>query len=125
MATRTKFTATCVQRLHQDPDHAWTHYRISGRGIPAQSDDKHYKDVIASASSRWVKYGERPEVHLFAADKDGKPVRTASGALIQLWGGGRGDLSASRALKEAGATKVIPCAQVSRSPLDGRRRRVR
>jgi hypothetical protein len=123
MASRVKFSATCIRRLHQDPDHAWTYYRVTGQGIPAMSDSKHYKDVIVSASARWVKYGEKPEVLLFAANKNGKPVRNADGMLIQLWGGGRGDLSASRALKDAGATKVTPCSQVSRGLLDGRRPR--
>lgn len=121
---RETFTATCVRRVHEDAELAWTHYRVTGKGIPAMLDNpKHYKDVLVSASTRWVKHGEKPEVNLFAADKHGEPLRNERGALIQLWGGGRGDLSASRALKDAGATKVTSCAQVSRGPLDRRRRK--
>jgi hypothetical protein len=125
MAKRETFTATCVRRVLESPELAWTHYRVTGKGIPEMSAGRkrYHKDIVVSASSRWVKYGEKPEVMLVAADKNGAPVRKANGALIQLWGGGRGDLSASRALKDAGATKVVPCSQVSRGPLDRRRRR--
>lgn len=122
---REQFTATCVRRVHAESELAWTHYRVTGKGIPVMSaySKKHYKNVLVSASSRWVKHGEKPEVSLFAARANGEPLRNAEGNLIQLWGGGRGSLSASQALKDAGATKVTPCSQVSRSPLDQRRRR--
>jgi hypothetical protein len=122
---RETFTATCVRRVHSEPELAWTHYRVTGKGIPEMSVDgaRYHKDIIVSASTRWVKHGEKPEVMLVAANKNGEPKRNADGNLIQLWGGGRGDLSASATLKKAGATKVTTCAQVPRGPLDRRRRR--
>jgi hypothetical protein len=108
-----------------EPELAWTHYRVTGKGIREMSADheRYHKDVIVSASTRWVKHGEKPEVMLVAANKNGEPKRNKDGYLIQLWGGGRGDLSANKALKDAGATKVVACAQVPRGPLDRRRRR--
>lgn len=111
--------------MHEDAELAWTHYRITGQGIPVMLIDskKRYKNVLVSASSRFAQHGAQPEVSLFAARANGEPLRNAEGQLIQLWGGGRGDLSASRALKDAGATKVTSCSQVSRSSLDRRRRR--
>jgi len=123
MAKREAFTATCVRRLSEEPKHAWTHYRVTGKGIPEQAlgPAKHHKNVIVSAVTA---YDGRPEVALFAANVKGEPVRRgAHKSLVTLWGGRYGTLSAREILKEAGATKVTPCSQVSRGPLDRRRRK--
>jgi hypothetical protein len=125
---RETFTATCVRRLSDDdPKHVWTHYRVTGKGIPEQDlgPRKYHKNVIVSAVTA---FDGRKEVALFAADKNGEPVRRGAepgyrGALVTLWGGRYGTISASEILKEAGATKVTSCSQVPRGPLDRRRRR--
>lgn len=111
MARRRPIVATCVRRTRRDEHLTHTYYRVSGEGLQVMAADKpakFYNDVVVST---YVDPRDgRGETIPFAANKNGKIKHTSRGHLIQLWGGQVNTTSAEDVLKNAGATKIVPCS---------------